>query len=193
MVSSQFFSTGSPRQSVALADLAQASGPGLDKQASTASRPWILDTLFRNLSYDLELVADVIDPILTAKHHCYRTDGYVQGLITEDRAFISTNMSPGDDIHVTLCGTRWLLGQGNHCAFSFAQTGIADSHAALNFDPKGGFFIADLGTPGGTWVNGRRLAAAQPHSLRDGDLIQLGDLRFEFLQQRCEESAWIDD
>ncbi|MBE9141470.1 FHA domain-containing protein [Nodosilinea sp. LEGE 07088] len=193
MVFSQFFSAGSPQQSLAGADLAPASVSGLDKQASAVSPPWILDTLFRNLSYDLEQVAGVIDPILTAKNHCYRTDCYIQGLITEDRAFLSTNLTPGCDIHVTPCGTRWLLGQGSHCALNFSQSGIALCHAAINFDPRRGFFIADLDTPGGTWVNGHRLAAAQRHYLQDGDLIKLGDLRFEFLQQQCEESAWMDD
>ena len=161
-----------------------------DDSSSTTSTPWILDTLFRNLSYDLEQVADIIDPILTAQNHCHRTDWYVQGIMAEQRAFLSTNINPDRAIQVTLCSTRWLLGQGRRCAVTMPQTDIADCHAALNFTPGQGFFISDLGSNGGTWVNGRRLAPAQRQYLQDGDLIKLGSLRFECLEQHCDQSAW---
>lgn len=194
MVSSQSFSANAERQ---FAQQSVPASPGTAPQSldssPTASPPWILDTLFRNLSYDLEQVADVIDPILTAQNHCYRTDWYVQGIVAEDRAFLSTNINPDRAIQVTLCSTRWLLGQGSRCTVVMPQPGIADCHAALNFDPLRGFFLTDLGTGGGTWVNGRRLAPAQRHYLQDGDLVKLGSLRFEFLQQCCDQSAWNDD
>lgn len=144
------------------------------------------------MSYDLEQVADIIDPILTAQNHCYRTDWYVQGIVADERAFLSTNLNAERAIEVTPCGTRWLLGQGRCCAVAMSRPGIADCHAALNFDSLRGFFLTDLGSDGGTWVNGRRLAPAQRHYLQDGDLVKLGSLRFEFLQQRCDQSVWYD-
>ncbi|PSN15359.1 hypothetical protein C7293_07660 [filamentous cyanobacterium CCT1] len=194
MVSSQFFSANAGRQ---FAQQSVPASPGTAPQSldssPAASPPWILDTLFRNLSYDLEQVADVIDPILTAQNHCYRTDWYVQGIVAEDRAFLSTNINADRAIQVTLCGTRWLLGQGGRCTVVMPEPGIADCHAALNFDPLRGFFLTDLGTGGGTWVNGRPLAPAQRHYLQDGDLVKLGSLRFEFLQQCCDQPVWNDD
>ncbi|MGG6237184.1 FHA domain-containing protein [Nodosilinea sp. AN01ver1] len=194
MVSSQFFSANAGRQ---FAQQSAPASPGTAPQSldssPAASPPWILDTLFRNLSYDLEQVADVIDPILTAQNHCYRTDWYVQGIVAEDRAFLSTNINPNRAIQVTLCSTRWLLGQGSRCTVVMPRPGIADCHAALNFDPLRGFFLTDLGSGGGTWVNGRRLSPAQRHYLQDGDLVKLGSLRFEFLQQCCDQSVWNDD
>lgn len=161
--------------------------------STVASPPWLLDTLFRNLSYDLEQVADVIDPILTAQNHCHRTDWYVQGIVSDERAFLSTNINGDRTIQVTLCGTRWLLGQGDRCTVTMPLPDIADCHAALNFEPGHGFFLTDLATVGGTWVNGRRLDPAQRHYLQDGDLIKLGSLRFEFLQQHCDQPVWDFD
>ncbi|MFQ4134955.1 FHA domain-containing protein [Nodosilinea sp. PGN35] len=193
MVSSHFFSADSEQRS---STAPKGQDDGAMRSAiptEIASPPWLLDTLFRNLSYDLEQVADIIDPILTAQNHCYRTDWYVQGIVASDRAFLSTNINADRAIQVTLCGTRWLLGQSGRCAVAMAQPGIADCHAALNFDPLRGFFMTDLGSGGGTWVNGRRLAPAQRHYLQDGDLVKLGSLRFEFLQQRCDQSVWYDD
>ncbi|TVQ12019.1 MAG: FHA domain-containing protein [Leptolyngbya sp. DLM2.Bin27] len=163
-----------------------------DSSSTVVSPPWMLDTLFRNLGYDLEQVADVIDPILTAQNHCYRTTWYVQGIVSEDRAFLSTNINSDRTIQVTLCASRWLLGRSRRCTVAMSLPGIADCHAALNFDPEQGFLLTDLGTVGGTWVNGRRLAPAQRHYLQDGDLIKLGSLRFEFLQQHCAPSPWDD-
>jgi hypothetical protein len=187
MVSSQYF----PTQARSSSGSAPSMGAG--SSSPSVSPPWILDTLFRNFSYDLEQVADVIDPILTAQNHCHRTTWYIQGIVAGDRAFLSTNINPDRIIQVTLCSHCWLLGQGGHCAVTLAAPGIADCHAALNFDPLRGFFITDLGGESGTWVNGHRLAPPRRHYLRDGDLVQLGELRFEFLQQRFEHTLWDED
>ena len=186
MVSSHFFSADAKQQH----RIAQPSR--LNDSSQGGEAPWLLDTLFSNLSYDLEQVADIIDPILTAKNHCYRTDWYIQGIVAADSAFISTNINPGGVIQVTLCSTRWLIGRGSRCAVAMPQPGMADCHAALNFDPLRGFLITDLGSVGGTWVNGRRLAPVQSHSLQDGDLVKLGSLHFEFLQQCCPPPGWDD-
>lgn len=186
MVSSQFFSANAKQSSPSTAPIS------FDSSRPADSSPWILDTLFRNLNYDLEHVADVIDPILTAQNHCYRTDWYIQGIVADERAFLGTNINPDRAIQLTLCGTRWLLGQSARCTVAMSQPGIAEYHAAIHFDSSQGFFITDL-DGGGTWVNGRGLAPTQRHRLQDGDLVKLGSLRFEFLQQYCEHSKYEDD
>lgn len=186
MISSRSFSADAERR------LFNAAPTGPDS-STVASPPWLLETLFRNLSYDLEQVADVIDPILTAQNHCHRTGWYVQGIVSDEQAFLSTNINGDRAIQVTLCSTRWLLGQSDRCTVVMPLPGVAACHAALNFEPRHGFFLTDLGTVGGTWINGRRLDPAQRHYLQDGDLIKLGSLRFEFLQQHCDQPDWDID
>ena len=44
------------------------------------------------------------------------------------------------------------------------------------------FWLADLGSSNGTFLNGRRVS--QPMLLRDGDEILIGDFRFLFHQAR---------
>ena len=50
-------------------------------------------------------------------------------------------------------------------------------HAEIR-SQAGMFVLADLGSSNGTYVNGQRLAA--PHTLRPGDVIQIGDDTFRF-------------
>jgi hypothetical protein len=147
--------------------------------------PWLLETLMRNLDFDLEQVADVIDPILTAQNYCQASGCYVQGVVVGDRGFITTNLSPVGVIRATTCGTRWLIGYGVHCGIAVVGEGVAQYHAALDFDPPHGFSLTDLGGETGTWLNGRRLGSNYPHPLQEGDVVQMGSLRFEFLQELC--------
>jgi pSer/pThr/pTyr-binding forkhead associated (FHA) protein len=186
MVSSQFFSASADQLD------GNAPKPSSQRQGAAPAMPWLLDTLFCNLSYDLEQVAGIIDPILTAQNHCFRTSWYVQGIVSGDSGFISTNINSDRTIQVSRCGTRWLLGQDHRCNVTLAQPGVAPCHAALNFEPRRGFFISDLGGAEGTWVNGRRLVPDERQYLQDGDLIKLGSLRFEFLYQHCNQPVWDD-
>ena len=57
---------------------------------------------------------------------------------------------------------------------------VAESHAEVRLLPDGSFWIADLGTRSGTFVNGVAVAR-EGAALEDGDTIQLGSrtvLRF---------------
>ncbi|NJL44812.1 MAG: FHA domain-containing protein [Leptolyngbyaceae cyanobacterium SM2_3_12] len=134
-------------------------------------------------------MADIIDPILTVQNYCQATALYVQGVVVQDRAFLSTNLNPQQTMHVTLCGQSWLMGQGAGCALSAVAPGIDPDHALLRFDPCHGFALVDLGSEGGTCINQRRLIPGRPYSLQDGDLIEMGELKFEFFQEFCVEPA----
>jgi len=81
----------------------------------------------------------------------------------------------------SLAGSEVVLGNepGDRNALNFAdQEGnsprkMAGRHAALDRSP-GGLSIRDLESPGGTFVNRRRVLPGRAEPLRDGDLIQLG-------------------
>ena len=53
--------------------------------------------------------------------------------------------------------------------------GVSRQHARVSHDAKG-YFIEDLDSANGTWLNGNRLQAHEPHLLRSGDHVQLGEL-----------------
>jgi pSer/pThr/pTyr-binding forkhead associated (FHA) protein len=68
----------------------------------------------------------------------------------------------------------WLvIGRGRGADVVIAEPTISRAHAAVGHD-TGGFFVQDLGSTNGTWVNGAR---EKKTVLKDGDEIQMGKLR----------------
>lgn len=67
-------------------------------------------------------------------------------------------------------GRSLRLGRGTGVDVRFDDPGIDYEHALIE-DTDGGFVIRDLGSPGGTWVNGEQVEQAL---LKPGDRIDLG-------------------
>jgi len=103
-------------------------------------------------------------------------------------AFVRIIQPPGVNWEMPIRGKSLLLGRQ---PTSDAQVPYLD----LDFyDPKGylsrrhavimqnerGYAISDLGSENGSWVNGARLAPRQPRTLRNGDEIQLGQIKLRF-------------
>ncbi|MGF1496190.1 MAG: FHA domain-containing protein [Elainellaceae cyanobacterium] len=96
---------------------------------------------------------------------------------------MTTNLSAdgsAQDIYVTSAASSWLIGRSSSCAISLSDRSISRRHAAIGHHPRDGFFIADVGSRNGTWVNRRRLQQRQRRILSDGDLLQIGNTRVEF-------------
>ncbi len=73
-----------------------------------------------------------------------------------------------------LQGGRLTLGRAPSCELVFADDTVSRRHAGLRLR-DGRWFIADLGSSNGTWVNGRRVYDAE---VRAGDEIRLGSAVF---------------
>lgn len=62
------------------------------------------------------------------------------------------------------------------------EGGVSRRHARVHQQKKQ-FFIEDLGSANGTFLNGQRLTPYLPHPLRDGDEVQLGRVRLRVVVQ----------
>jgi pSer/pThr/pTyr-binding forkhead associated (FHA) protein len=60
--------------------------------------------------------------------------------------------------------------------------GVSRRHARIH-KQRTQFFIEDLGSANGTFLNGQRLTPYLPHPLRDKDEIQLGRIRLQIQLQ----------
>ena len=72
---------------------------------------------------------------------------------------------------------------------------VSRRHALVNAQEDGEFWLVDLGSGNGTYLNSRRLG--QPTLLRDGDRIEIGSFALTFRQPSrstaTPKPAWPDD
>ena len=72
-------------------------------------------------------------------------------------------------------GNTVLIGRGEQCTIVLLVAGISRQHARIDFR-SGHYYITDMGTLNGTWLNGRLLD--HPHQLDEGDRILICNQEF---------------
>ena len=85
---------------------------------------------------------------------------------------------------VTVCGRSSALAHvvGEHASLSRA-------HAAFASDVAGVWYVVDLGSTHGTFLNSRRLAPLTREAVRVGDTVTLGESTRQYILQEEEEAA----
>jgi pSer/pThr/pTyr-binding forkhead associated (FHA) protein len=78
-----------------------------------------------------------------------------------------------EGLEVPVDRSRLVIGRGRGADVVIAEPTISRAHAAIGHE-AGRFFVQDLGSTNGTWINGAR---EQKASLKNGDEIQMGKLR----------------
>lgn len=107
-------------------------------------------------------------------------------LLTRDRATLTVLSGPDTGRVFPVKGTP-VFGRGRECEVRVDDTSVSRAHARIV--TKGGlhWFLEDLKSRNGTFVNGTRVVR---HELSDGDHIQLGaSLRFRFSITNGEEEG----
>ena len=71
----------------------------------------------------------------------------------------------------TVARTAATLGRGQESSIRLDDLSVSRRHARIAYR-QGAYWLSDLGSMGGTWVDGTRLSA--PHRLSDGQVIDIG-------------------
>ncbi|HEY9806787.1 MAG TPA: FHA domain-containing protein [Candidatus Obscuribacterales bacterium] len=156
------------------------SSSGLVTMNAIKQNPALSRLLFATQPTSAEQMATIIEPILQAPQRCSITPLYIQAIATEETTILATNLGSPQELQVTEKAASWLIGRNTTCAISIPDRSISRCHAVIGYYPSRDFYIADVGSSNGTWVNRRRLAQLERRLLQDGDLIQLGSLCVEF-------------
>ncbi len=73
------------------------------------------------------------------------------------------------------------VGRAPSSVVRIAERSISRQHALIGVDDDGVVSVTDLGSDNGTAINGMALAVRAPQELRSGDVLELGDVAFLFL------------
>ncbi len=76
-------------------------------------------------------------------------------------------------------GSFWTIGRSSSCSIIFPDKTISRQHALLISTASRDFFVTDLMSRNGSFVNGKPVA--QPLRLCDGDRLKIGKIEVEFL------------
>ena len=87
----------------------------------------------------------------------------------------------------TIARSSATLGRGADNTIRLDDLSVSRRHARIAYR-RAGYWLSDLGSMGGTWVNGSRLAA--PHEITGGEIIDIGHCRLTVSYAR--ETAKVD-
>lgn len=120
---------------------------------------------------------------------------YIQAVVIGRSTFLATNLTPEQSVHFTAISSCWAVGRNATSAIPIYERSVSRCHVVIGRHAEEGFYISDLGSSNGTWVNGDRLPTSARYPLRHGDLVRLGRIELEFfitLPMRSSESAFED-
>ncbi len=103
---------------------------------------------------------------------------YVQGIVMGQRACIMTNLIAGSSQTLFQSQMVWTLGRNREAALPLRDRVLSRRHAVILYLPEEGFYLIDLNSMNGSYLNGVRLHQRQ--LLQDGDLIRMGNIEFNF-------------
>jgi adenylate cyclase len=90
-------------------------------------------------------------------------------------------------IRVPLVNTNsWTIGRGRENAIPLPDKSMSRNHAMVQIIGKDEFYLIDLGSRNGSYVNGRRVTT--PICLKSGDRLTLGESNLDFF---CPELAGL--
>jgi diguanylate cyclase (GGDEF)-like protein len=96
---------------------------------------------------------------------------------------------PGPDIgrRIPLLNSEYIVGRDSEAGFVVSRSSVSRQHARLYSDAGGSWWVEDLSSTNGTFVNEMRIRAQQ---LADADQVRFGDAIYKFLSGSNIESAY---
>ncbi|MEC4986103.1 MAG: FHA domain-containing protein [Oscillatoria sp. PMC 1068.18] len=108
---------------------------------------------------------------------------YVVGMVEKEQVYLVTNLLKGRTQKIFQPEKIWTIGRAKNLAFSIFDERLSRHHAAIKYLDEQGFFLVDLDSTNGTYVNHE--AVHEPILLKEGDRVRLGTITFSFFL--CEE------
>lgn len=113
---------------------------------------------------------------------------YVQGVVQGQQAHLMTNLLEGTTQALFQPQNIWTIGRDRHAAIAISDRRLSRRHAVIQYIENQGFYLVDLESTNGSFVNGELVRHRVP--IKDGDRIRLGSMTFAFFV--CHLSRTLD-
>jgi hypothetical protein len=112
---------------------------------------------------------------------------YFQGVVRGQQAYITTNLMDNESIAVMQPQMVWSLGRNREAGIPIKDKMMSRRHAVILYvREENAFYMLDLNSMNGSYVNGQRLSQRQ--RLQDGDFLRVGNTEFFFFISQQHES-----
>ncbi|HEY9743215.1 MAG TPA: FHA domain-containing protein [Coleofasciculaceae cyanobacterium] len=113
----------------------------------------------------------------------------VTGIIQGQQVYLVTNLADGKTQTLFQPQRIWTIGRERQLAISIPDRRLSRRHAVIQYIQNQGFYLVDLESTNGSFVNGEPVHGRLP--IKDGDRIRLSSLAFSFFL--CDDSQTLDD
>ncbi|MBP0019161.1 MAG: FHA domain-containing protein [Cyanobacteria bacterium SBLK] len=139
----------------------------------------------RGLLEEILQLENASDRALTRSRGKYK---YIMGVVEEKRAYLIANLLDSQSQKIFQPQNIWTIGRGKKAGISLADDRLSRNHAAIEYVGDRGFYIQDLNSTNGTYVNQEPIGSDRL-LLQEGDRVRLGSLVFYF--SSCLESRQL--
>jgi hypothetical protein len=157
---------------------AHADRPALD---FLRQYPRISQQLCAELGNNLLQVVALLEPVLEAELRYGVQRHFVYGVAQGRVAFLVTNLPSGQTMRASDIASHWFVGRSGTSTIVLSHATISRNHALLGFCPARGFYVLDVGSKNGTYLNDQILETSVQHWVQHGDHLQLGKVKVDFL------------
>ncbi|MBW4419147.1 MAG: FHA domain-containing protein [Myxacorys californica WJT36-NPBG1] len=145
---------------------------------------------------NVEQLSTLVEPLLESPSQC-TTPYFIQGATTGRTTFLTTNLADTREakpvLRSALTASTWLIGRSHNCAITVLDRSISRCHAVIGHHPVQGFYVMDMGSTNGTFLNRQRLPILERRVLQDGDLIAFSHLQIEFFMMSTKKESDPND
>jgi two-component system, cell cycle response regulator len=85
------------------------------------------------------------------------------------------------------------IGRGAECEIPILDGSLSRKHAQAFKKGAGQYYIKDLGSTNGTFINDRKLLPGKATEMKDGDFVKLGNIIFKFIAKGKIDNVFHKD
>lgn len=149
-----------------------------DNKSDLEQRLGLYQVFLKLYEHHRELLNEILDLENTDRAQIKGVWQYIQAGVEEQQVYLITNLLQGQTQKLFQPQNCWVIGRDRKAGLSIQDKRLSRRHAVIRYVEKRGFYLSDLNSTNGTYLNGEPVR--RPILLKEGDRVRLGSLSFIF-------------